>query len=226
MKSQEDLLQIHGTDYVEYFEKSHSPMRLERLFEHMSLNTEQLVVDFGCGSGLLLPYVSSMVEYYCGVDFSEPFIEAANRLKKHLGVENAEFVCSSIEKFCLNNQDRFDVGFALDLSEHVYDQEWMNILKHIRVTLKRGGTLYLHTPNAIFFVETMKRRGFILKQFPQHVAVRTAEANAALLEQAGLTVTRVVFLPHYNALKYIHPLSHIPLIGKYLRARLFIEAKK
>jgi len=63
----------------------------------------------------------------------------------------------------------------MDFSEHVYDEEWREILRGIRSALKPTGRLYLHTPNAEFILEIMKARNLILARQPEHVAVRTAD---------------------------------------------------
>ena len=72
----------------------------------------------------------------------------------------------------------------------------------------------------------MKDHGLFVRQFPEHVAVRTPEHNAALLEKAGFCVNKLILIAHYNILRYLHPLSYIPVIGKYLKARILIEAIK
>ena len=84
----------------------------------------------------------------------------------------------------------------------------------------------LHTPNAEFVVEIMKARNLLLRQFPEHIAVRNAEDNRRFLERAGFVDVSVHFLPHYNILSLVHPMSFIPLIGKYFQARIFIVATK
>ena len=112
----------------------------------------------------------------------------------------------------------------MDVSEHVPDDEWRDALRSIRRALKPGGVLYLHTPNADFFLEMMKERNFIFRQFPVHIAVRDTADNTALLVDAGFEIRRVDLLPHYNVLRYLHPLSALPIVGKYLAARIFIRA--
>jgi hypothetical protein len=72
----------------------------------------------------------------------------------------------------------------------------------------------------------MKARNFILKQYPGHIAVRDAQQNIALLEQAGFRDIEISFIPHYNILKHLHWLSFLPTVGKYFQARLLIQAKR
>ena len=224
MKSRKELKDLYGGKYVESFKLKQSPFRLDRLVKLMAINETYNVVDFACGNGMLMPFIASKVKSYTGVDFSDAFIKAANEKKKQLSIHNAEFVCSDITEFCLRNPKSFDVGFAMDFSEHVYDEEWLQILRGIKSSIKPNGKLYFHTPNAEFFLEKMKSKNFIVKQFPEHIAVRSPAENIDILEKAGFKADRVKLIAHYNILRFLHPISYIPLIGKYFKARIFIEA--
>jgi 2-polyprenyl-6-hydroxyphenyl methylase / 3-demethylubiquinone-9 3-methyltransferase len=224
MESQNDLKQLYGEEYVEAFEHQNR-FRLTRLLKYIHLEKTCSVADFGCGNGMLMEFIAPHVESYIGVDFSEAFIEAANAKRENLLIPNARFECTDIIAFCQRHQHVYDVAFAMDFSEHVYDDEWSQILRSMRSSLKPKGKLYLHTPNAEFFLERMKARGFLVKQFPEHVAVRTPEQNANLLQEAGFQVTRIRFIAHYNAfLRIVHPLSFVPVIGKFFKARILVEA--
>ena len=223
MKSKEELKQLHGDDYVEAYKKK-LPMRLERLLRYMRLDHTVSAADFACGNGMLMELIAPRVKSYTGVDFSEPFIRVANEKKEQLAIRNAEFVCANISDFCQQRLGSFDAAFAMDVSEHIYDEEWLQTLKSIRSSLKPGGRLYIHTPNAEFLLERMKDKGILFKQFPEHIAVRSPEHNMALLRDAGFTIAQLRLIPHYNVLKILHPLSYIPGLGKLFKARIFIEA--
>jgi 2-polyprenyl-6-hydroxyphenyl methylase/3-demethylubiquinone-9 3-methyltransferase len=233
MKSIEELKELHGDEYAKNFDQSDS-YRLERLIARMNISSHAKVVDFACGSGMLLEYIAPRVQSYVGVDFSEPFIKIANakknkfasQSKDNLWAKKARFECTSIQDFCRKNPGAFDVGFAMDISEHVYDEEWLDILKHIQPSMAVGGKLYLHTPNGRFFLEIMKRHNFFVKQFPEHIAVRNLEENLALLKKAGFRISKARLIPHYNILRFLHPLSFLPVIGPYFQARIFVEATK
>ena len=159
MLSKQQLKDLYGEEYVESFEKEQSRFRLERLISSVPLSSKFKVADFGCGNGMLLPLLSGKIASYTGIDFSEDFIMAAKR-KKYRSTTNAEFVCKDILEFCSENIEVYDLAFAMDFSEHVYDEEWIGILKAINSSLKDGGKLYLHTPNAEFFLEIMKTNNF------------------------------------------------------------------
>lgn len=223
MKSNDELKKLHGQKYVESFEHN-SIFRLNRLLKYVKIDNSMNIADFGCGNGMLMRLLASKVKSYIGIDFSESFIKAANKKKEELHIDNAGFICSDINLFCQNNLSEFDLAFAMDFSEHVYDKEWVEILKSIRSSIKSNGKFYLHTPNGEFFLEKMKNKNFLLKQFPEHIAVRTPKHNIDLLKEAGFRSIKIRFLPHYNILKYVHPLVYIPIVGKYFKARIFLEA--
>jgi 2-polyprenyl-6-hydroxyphenyl methylase / 3-demethylubiquinone-9 3-methyltransferase len=223
-KSSFELRQLYGDEYVQKFSEKQSPKRIERLIRHIRLQRSDYVVDFACGNGMLMDYLALKVCSYVGVDFSQEFVNEAIKRKEKQGVANAIFVCSEIVDFCNINEQNFDVAFALDFVEHVYDDELLKILSSIKKVIKKGGRFYIHTPNLDFFVEKLKQKSLILKQFPEHVAVRSPEQLTSLLESAGFRVEKAFLLPHYNILKYIHFLSFVPFLGKYFKARIFVEA--
>lgn len=222
--SDSELLAMHGAEYVQWYKASATPRRLERLMPFFDLQPTHAVADFACGGGILMDMVAPAVASYVGVDFSAPFIQAAEERRLKLRIDNAAFKCASIEDFCAACPQTFDRAFAMDFSEHVYDEPWAALLTAMRRSLKPGGILYLHTPNREFILEVMKAHNFILRQFEQHVAVRTPAQLLAMLEAAGFHDCRCHLLPHYNVVRYLHPLSYLPLAGKWFKARILIEA--
>lgn len=225
MSDIEERIRQHSGEYVENYERKPAS-RIARLVPRMSLMPYEDLVDFACGNAMLLPLVSGLVRHYHGVDFSPDFIRAAERRALSAGIGNCTFHCQDIVSFCAARPATFDVATALDFSEHVDDREFVEIFGAIRSSLKKEGRLYLHTPNLDFFLELLKQRG-ILPQFPQHIAVRDAAHNIRLLEECGFTRDRmrVEEIAHYNAMRVVHPLRGLPVVGKYFAARLFIECR-
>jgi 2-polyprenyl-3-methyl-5-hydroxy-6-metoxy-1,4-benzoquinol methylase len=221
---------LHSKDYADSFERGQDRKRLERLIPHITINPGATVGDFGCGNSLLLECIEDQkqkVEKYYGVDFSKDLLAYAAKRSQILGFTQAQYYQGSIEDFCKEHQGELDLAIALDISEHVYDEEWLEILKAIHGALKPGGSLYIHTPNGDFLLEIMKRRNFILKQFPEHIAVRNDSENLMIIRHAGFTTVKIHYLSHYNRLlRYMKLFSRIPFIGKYFRARLFFVATK
>ncbi len=216
---------LHGAEYVEKFE-TQNPKRVLRLLEQIDFQKHHAVCDFGCGNAMALGEIHDRIGRYAGVDFSPEFIEKARMRAQQLNASHAEFYCEDIIGFCQTHPAEFDIALAFDFSEHVYDDDWLEFLSAMKNSLKPNGRIFLHTPNRAFFIELMKEKNFILKQFPEHIAVRSMEDNVALVERSGLEVQKQSYIPHYNALRHLHPFSALPWLGKYFDARIFIEARR
>ena len=88
MKSYNELKQLYGEKYVESYIKK-TPLRLLRLMKYIRIDRSFRVADFACGNAMLMELLAPKVKSYTGVDFSEPFIRAANEKKERLSIRNA-----------------------------------------------------------------------------------------------------------------------------------------
>jgi 2-polyprenyl-6-hydroxyphenyl methylase/3-demethylubiquinone-9 3-methyltransferase len=224
-RSEEDLHAIYDQGYVDQYDP-HAVQRMQRMLPLFALSGREVVADFGCGNGVLLELIAPQVRQYVGVDFSEAFIRAAEQRRDALGISNGVFHCTDIVAFCERNPASFDAAFALDFSEHIYDDQFVRIVTAIHGVLKPGGSLYVHTPNAEYFMEHLRKRG-ILAQIDGHVGVRDGQQHLALLAQCGFTDVDVDYLPHYlSPASAFHGLGALPVVGRYFRARLFLTCRK
>lgn len=224
--SKKQLKSLHNADYVSRYH-SVDKRRLKRLLKFINLNKNDLVLDVGCGNGLLLDYIFNKINFYYGVDFSKDFIEVAINRKKENKIKNAKFICKDINNFCKGFKNKFDKIFALDFVEHIYNEDFKEIFTSLYNSLKINGELYVHTPNGDYFLEIFKNKNLLLKQFPEHIAIRTTRQYKEFLEKIGFTDIRIIYLSHYiKILSLFDFLRYIPFIGKYFKARLLIICKK
>jgi len=224
-QSDEELRAIYDQAYVEQYDP-HAVQRIRRMLPFFDLSPGSEVADFGCGNGVLLKLVAPRVHAYVGVDFSEEFVRAAERRRDAGAIRNGTFHCGDIVSFCEANPNRFDAAFALDFSEHVYDDQFIRIFTAIHGSLKPGGALYIHTPNAEYFMERLKTRG-ILTQVEGHIGVRDASEHVRLLKQCGFVSVHVRYLAHYlYVASLFHGLGFLPIVGPLFRARLFLLCRK
>jgi SAM-dependent methyltransferase len=219
-----DLRALYGEDYVARFPDAPG-RRLRRLAPLFDLPPAARVLDVACGKGLLLDLIRDRVGEYVGVDFSPEFIAAAELRAARQGLPKSRFVCADVATFLGGGVEPFDAAFALDVAEHVHDTDLTRLFAAVRAALRPGGALYVHTPNRDFLLERLKERG-VLRQFPEHVAVRDAARTAELLAGCGFGTVEVRYLSHYHPLlRPLHALSALPGIGPWLRARLFLVAR-
>lgn len=225
MADLDEARRLHSGEYVErYVQKPLT--RVERLVPLLALKPTDVIADFGCGDGMLAQLVCDQVVAYHGVDFSQDFINAAHERARMAGLSNASFHCADIVDFCSAHPAAFDVATALDFSEHINNEMFRKTFSAIHGGLKPGGRLHLHTPNLNFFLERAKHIGLI-PQFPEHIAVRDMRQNIELLVDCGFERAKISgrVLPHYNVLKIVDPLRHLPLVGGLFEARLFITCE-
>lgn len=221
----ENREKLHSEEYVHRFNNERQFARVARLIKHLTLPPNADILDVGCGTGILSQLLSARYGSYVGVDFSQPMLQEAIKRAKFNKLNRCSFLRDDAIDVMKRNSNTYDAIFMLDISEHVPDNEWRLMIAAARHSLKNGGTVYLHTPNLDFFIERLKQFG-IIKQFPEHIAVRNSEDNSNFFIEAGYTSVKHKTLAHYNMLQWIHPLSRLPLIGKYLGARLWITAIK
>jgi len=222
--SQDELHALYDQAYVDQYDP-HAVRRITRMLPRFALTGAERVLDVGCGNGVLAEVIADRVSAYVGVDFSRAFVDAARSRCAARGSRNAAFECGDVVRFCAGRPRAFDAAFALDVAEHIYDEELGEIFRAVRSSLRPGGRFYLHMPNGEYVIERLRRRG-ILRQIEGHVAVRSPRESVDLLTASGFEHIEVAYLPHYLPVAgALHPLGALPIVGPLLRARLFITCR-
>ncbi len=99
------------------------------------------VLDFGCGSGILVDELAKQGYQAYGLDASEEAI----KFGALQGISNLEVIDSHEIQ---HPDDTFDAVFALDVLEHLEDERWA--LDEIRRVLKPGGVAIIMVPAYMF----------------------------------------------------------------------------
>lgn len=99
------------------------------------------ILDIGCGSGLLLSFLKSngFTNTY-GIDISKQQLTIA----KSRGLNVDEF---NLFDFFNSNKKKYDIIFAMDIIEHFYKNELIDLFESINNLLNENGVLIIHTPN-------------------------------------------------------------------------------
>jgi 2-polyprenyl-3-methyl-5-hydroxy-6-metoxy-1,4-benzoquinol methylase len=149
------------------------------------LDQNSRVLDIGCGAGAFLNRVKT--EKGCevfGVDISEAAVKAAK------DSFNLDIFKGTITEAPLEDSS-FDVITAWWYLEHIPDPQVT--AARISSLLKRNGHCIIGVPNfESFNAKTFKDKWYHL-DCPRHLCIWTPSAMKRLLEQHGLTVTRVIY---------------------------------
>ncbi|MEO6323218.1 MAG: hypothetical protein ABIT01_08915, partial [Thermoanaerobaculia bacterium] len=112
--------------------------------------------------------------------------------------------------------------------EHIDDPTLVLMLRECHRILKPGGALGIYTPDRAHYVERLKAHDLILKQFPQHIAVRFAREYRRFLAQAGFTLALDTYsVSPFPGVRWIErALAAVPLLGETFRYRILMRAVK
>jgi 2-polyprenyl-3-methyl-5-hydroxy-6-metoxy-1,4-benzoquinol methylase len=170
------------------------------------------VLDFGCGPGHLFPHLVKQAPdvRYFGLDFSEGSIE---QLTKKWGGEKQFAGGAAIGDFPVKLDREFDVVVCCEVIEHLDDATLEHVCDAFFRLLKKGGRLYLATPNA----EDLERNQVMCPDCHavfhrwQHLRSWNARSLVAQMTKHGFTGHRT------------HELVYT---GSWARTRLLTAARK
>lgn len=134
------------------------------------------VLDIGCGTAGILPYLPGYVDY-TGFDMSPAYIEAARARHGRRG----RFTCARAEVFEPQGGEGrpFDIAMAFGVLHHLDDGEARSMLRNARSALGAGGRLVTLDPA---YVPGQDRLARFAVSRDRGRNVRSPEAYAALGE--------------------------------------------
>ena len=117
--------------------------RLRKVIEHIQRPTPyERVLDFGCGSGVMLPYLSQISSQVTAMDVDLlPLERVQTYIPLAANVEVKDASKNNISDLSANS---FDLIIALDVLEHVKDLP--RTLNELLALLKQGGQLIVSGP--------------------------------------------------------------------------------
>ena len=144
------------------------------------------VLDFGCGPGFLIPYLSAYGPRVGGCELSPETAALAN--ERLAGRANFDGVFSAVEWTERNRS--FDLVTCIEVIEHLKDDALEAALHAIHRLLKPRGILVVTTPNDENLSQDMVVCPNCSVEFHrwQHVRSWTAASLTALLEAKGFRV--------------------------------------
>jgi ubiquinone/menaquinone biosynthesis C-methylase UbiE len=187
---------------------------------------DKTIVDLGSARGDVCFLLADRAREVIGVDASPRAVELAERRRDELGLGNVRFVLGDVADLGAIPDASVDVAGAFDLLEHIDDETVVRMLHSLRRVLKPGGRMVAYTPNREHYVERLKARGFLLRQFPQHIAVRRPKELTRLYERAGWKVESLTYSPApFPVVRFAERfLSRLPGPGRLFRYRILLAA--
>ena len=186
---------------------------------------DDLVVELGSARG----DVSFLLARYCreviGVDAAAEAIAMAEAERSRREVPNVRWLETDVANLSALGTGSVDAVAAIDLVEHIDDPTLTAMLAECRRVLKPGGHLGIYTPDRLHYVERLKARDLVLKQYPQHIAVRPMTDYLRFL-RAGFDVDLADYsLCPFPGVRWVERLlAPLPLVGPFFRYRILLRA--
>ena len=146
-------------------------------------------LELGCGSGHYTRWLADRVRKIVGVDFSEAAIEKARSLGMR---DNMQYAVADIGSLNLFRDHSFDKIIAIDVMEHLSDEQQVGALSEVARLLRAHGVFVFFTPSRTHSIERLKHRNIILRQTVGHIGVRTEEEYRSIDEHQELKIKEVI----------------------------------
>lgn len=151
---------------AQYYEEQEAKMKAA--LAEFTLKKESLILDIGCGTGLLFPHVAEKAELVVGIDVSGSILkEAKKRVKRQA---NAAIVRADADYAPFKN-DTFDAAFAITLLQNTPRPH--QTLTEIKRATKQNATI----------VATGLKKAFSRKEFIQLLKVSGLQIKALRLDE-------------------------------------------
>lgn len=111
--------------------------------------TKMSLLDEGCGVGHITGYLSQLFKSVTGIDSDNNRITIAKAFSEKMGFDTALLIADIEEKPVKDSA--FDVVVSQQVIEHLKNPK--RYLKDTKRVLKKGGGLYLATPNKLYPIE-------------------------------------------------------------------------
>lgn len=186
-----------------------NPLRLNYIQTQCGDISNKLVLDVGCGGGILSECLAKLGAQVIGLDMAQASLEVAQHHAQQNGLV-IEYIKSSIEDYTNNTDKQFDIITCMELLEHVPDPK--SIITACAKLLKPNGRLFLSTINRNQKAKLLLIYGaeYITRILPKGTHdfnrfIRPSELMR-LIEQANLQISDIIGI-EYHLLKNQFTLS-------------------
>jgi hypothetical protein len=174
--------------------------RLDEALGLAELKADESVFEFGVGSGILLPTLHRAAHRVAGTDL---FLSPAREMVRRLDLDSELVPIEEFAGWADVNRAQFDCIFALDVLEHVEDDELVELSQRFVRLLSPRGRLIVSGPTET----TLYKLGRFVAGFKNEYHHRSIFDIRSLLQQ-GWRSERSVLLPR-------RPLPAAFLVSRY-----------
>jgi len=94
-------------------------IKIELILKRMKIGCEDLLLDAGCGTGLLIEHIASRINHFVGLDLAEKALKTAAERSRCLRIkQNVSLIRADVDNLPFRN-DIFNEIFALTLLQNV-----------------------------------------------------------------------------------------------------------
>jgi demethylmenaquinone methyltransferase/2-methoxy-6-polyprenyl-1,4-benzoquinol methylase len=147
---------MHDYDYsasvydVQYGEEQEA--KIEAALDEVRLGKSSLVLDVGCGTGLLFPHIATDVDFLVGLDFSRKILKQAWKRAKQYG--NVAILQADAD-FLPFSDETFNHVFAITILQNIPDP--LRCLQEIKRVAKSEATVIVTGLKKEFSMERLKQ---------------------------------------------------------------------
>jgi len=117
---------------------SEQTRKYEAALKSVRFNQNHVVLDAGCGTGLLMERIAKLAHFIVGIDFSRQMVKLSKY--KLRNSNNVELICADVDHLPFRNLI-FDQVFAVTLLQNVPDP--IRSLQEINRVIKTDGSLII-----------------------------------------------------------------------------------
>ncbi len=194
-----DKEHVFFENYAETWDRDRkeNPEKLRFLMTMAHIQEGAAVLDVGCGTGVLLPYLreaAGPAGTVTALDYSRQMLDKAR--KKFGSLQGVAFVESDILK-CLLPEQTYDVIICLNFYPHICEKR-RDFIKKVRTLLKDGGSLVImhdmgrHQVNSIYSDRKDSRPILPPVDMMSSILVGAGFSVAAALDGEDLYFIRVI----------------------------------
>jgi 2-polyprenyl-3-methyl-5-hydroxy-6-metoxy-1,4-benzoquinol methylase len=117
------------------------PLRHKKALLYLEVHPGEFILDIGCGRGELVQACAEKGSNAIGIDYSPAAVKMSKNWKG-----NAVIIQASATALPFG-EEVFDKVIMLDLVEHLAPGDFLKCLEEVGRVLKKGGQVFIHTPN-------------------------------------------------------------------------------